>query len=269
MRTRPNFDPDGNLWDLIAVELRRQRQERGLSHAAVGEIIDRDRSLVAHVESGFTRLQTAHAIKLDRAWNLSGLFQRLIKIAKARHDGEWFKTHLEHEAQATYHKIYELGWVPGLFQTERYARAMFEAAGIENVKDAVQARVSRQACLQKRSRPRVWAILDEGVLDQPVGGPEVMQEQLAHLVELAQLPNITIRVAPRSVGAHPGRDGSFKIMSVDGADVVYTVAPGGGRLIQDAGEISSFRVWFDLIGDIALPRDAALRLLKAAMERYS
>ncbi len=58
-------------------------------------------------------------------------------------------------------------------------------------------------------------------------------------------------------------------MTVDGADVVYSKAPGGGRLIQDATDIPSYRVWFDLIGDVALPKDASLRLLKEAMERYS
>jgi hypothetical protein len=269
MRTRPDFDPDNNLWDLIAVELRRQRQERGLSHAAVGEIIGRDRSLVAHVESGFTRLQRAHAIKLDRAWDLNGLFQRLVKIAKSRHESEWFTAHLEHEASASLLKIYELGWIPGLFQTERYARAIFEAAGVEDVESAVKSRMDRQACLHRHPRPRVWAILDESILDLPVGGRDVMCEQLAHLMELAQQPNISIRVVPKAAGAHPGREGSFKIMTVDGADVVYTVAPGGGRLVQDAGEISSFKIWFDLIGDVALPKDASLQLLRASLEGYS
>ncbi|WP_146778949.1 helix-turn-helix domain-containing protein [Actinomadura craniellae] len=269
MDQRSGLDPDGNLWDLIACELRVRRQERELSLAAVGEIINRDRSLVAHVESGHTKLQAAHAVKLDRAWNTGGLFQRLVKFAKAGHDVEWFKTHLEHEGKASHLRIWELGWVPGLFQTEGYARAMFEAAGVEDVEEGVRARLSRQECLNRKPRPRIWVILDEGVLEQPVGGPEIMREQLARLVELAQQPNITIRIVPRSVGAHVGRDGSFKIMTVDGSDVVYTQAPGGGRLVQDATEIPSYRVWFDLIGDVALPKDASLRLLKEAMERFS
>ena len=79
MKTRPGFDPDGNLWDLIAFELRRQRQERNLSLAAVGDIIGRDRSLLTHVESGNTKLKEAHARKIDRAWAIDGFFQRLVK----------------------------------------------------------------------------------------------------------------------------------------------------------------------------------------------
>jgi transcriptional regulator with XRE-family HTH domain len=269
MKTRPGFDPDGNLWDLIALELRRQRQERNLSLAAVGEIIGRERSLVSHVESGNTKLQGAHARKLDRAWDTDGFFRRLVKYAKAGHDVEWFKTHLELEAGADELRIWELGWIPGLFQIEGYARAAFEAAGLEDVEEWVSTRLNRQGCLHRKPRPRVWVILDQGVIEQPVGAPEVMREQLAHLIELAQLPSITIRVVPRSVGAHPGRDGSFKIMTVNGSDAVYAAAHGGGRLVQDATEIRSYRVWFDLIGDVALPKDASLRLLTDVMERFS
>ncbi|SNR97675.1 DUF5753 domain-containing protein [Actinomadura mexicana] len=269
MRSHPPFDPDGNLWDCIAFELRRHRHERSSSLAEVGLIIDRDRSLVARVESGDTKLQSAHAIKLDTAWNTGGRFQRLIKFAKAGHEVEWFKTHLEEEARASHLRIWELGWMPGLFQTECYARAMFKTSDVEDVEEGVNARLSRQAGLDRRPRPRIWTILDQGVLEQPVGGAQIMREQLARLIELARQPNITIRVVPREVGAHVGRDGSFKIMTVDGSDVVYTLAPGGGRLVQDATEIPSYRVWFDLIGDVALPKDASLRLLTDTMERYS
>lgn len=264
---RGGFDPDGNLWDLIAWELRRQRQERDISLAAVGEIIGRDRSLVSCVESGKTKLQAAHADKLDRAWNLGGLFCRLVKFAKSGHDVAWFATHLELEAAASELRIWELGWMPGLFQTEGYARAMFEAAGIEDALEGARARVERQECLRRTPRPRVWAIIDERVVTQPVGSPRLMREQLAHVVELAQLPHVTVRVVPQSVGAHVGRDGSFKIITANGSDAVYTFAPGGGRLIQDATETNSYRVWFDLIGDVALPRDASSRLLEEAMGR--
>ncbi|TDC79428.1 helix-turn-helix transcriptional regulator [Actinomadura sp. 7K507] len=269
MRSHPPFDPDGNLWDHIAFELRRHRHERNLSLAEVGQIIDRDRSLVARVESGDTKMQGAHAIHLDTAWNTGGRFQRLVNFAKAGHEVEWFQTHLEHEATASHLRIWELGWMPGLFQTEAYARAIFEGCGVEDVEEGVRARLSRQTCLDRHPRPRIWVILDQGILDQPVGGREIMHAQLAHLVELARQPNFRVRIVPTEVGSHVGRDGSFKIMTVNGADVVYTDAQGGGRLVQDAAEISSYRVWFDLIGDVALPKDASLRLLEDTMERYS
>ncbi|TDB78719.1 XRE family transcriptional regulator [Actinomadura sp. KC216] len=269
MRARTGFDPDNNLWDFIAAELRRHRLERDLSLAAVGDIIDRDRSLVARVESGDTKLQAAHAIKIDKAWDLGFFFRRLVNFAKAGHDVEWFKTHRDLESRASELRIWALGWVPGLFQTEGYIRAMFEAAGVEDAEEGIRSRLKRQECLLRKPRPRVWVILDQGVVEQPVGSDAIMREQIAHLVEMAKLPHVTIRLVPRSAGAHVGRDGSFKIMTVGNSDTVFAAAHGGGRLVQDASEIASYRVWYDLIGDVALPRNESLNVLIKAMERFS
>ncbi|MEV5708217.1 helix-turn-helix transcriptional regulator [Actinoallomurus sp. NPDC052274] len=269
MRYRSGFDPDGNLWDAIAFDLRRQRQERGISLAVVGDIIGRDRSLVAYVESGKTKLQEKHAIKIDDAWLTGGLYTRLVKFAKLGHDASWSATHLDLEADADELRVWDLGWMPGLFQTESYARAMFDAAGTEGAEAGAKVRVMRQECLYRTPPPRVWALIDERVVTQPVGCAEIMRDQLAHLIELANRLHVSVRVVPKSVGAHAGRDGSFKIMTMGGVDSVYTVAPGGGRLIQDATETNSYRVWFDLIGDVALPKDASLDLIVEAMERFS
>jgi hypothetical protein len=93
-----------------------------------------------------------------------------------------------------------------------------------------------------------------------------MYEQLARLAELAALPNISVRIAPRTLGAHPGRDGSFKIMTVGGSDIAYTEACGGGRLAVDAADVRSFRLRFDRIGDRALPVDASTNLVQRTME---
>jgi hypothetical protein len=126
--------------------------------------------------------------------------------------------------------------------------------------------MKRQEALSSTPPPQVWIMLDQGVIDQPVGSPKIMYEQLARLLELARLPNISVRVVPRNIGGHPGRDGSFKIMTVDGADVAYTEACGGGRLVVDGTEVRSFRVRFDRIGDRALSVDASIGLIQQVME---
>jgi hypothetical protein len=262
------LDPDHNLYDFAAVELRRQRRERDLSLEAVGEIINRDRSLVARLETGHTRMSEAHANKIDHAWNLQGLFQRIIRYAKTRHDTEWEVARIDLRVRAMQHRVWALALVPGFWQTERYMRATFEAAGsVEDVEKAVKSRLNRQQDLNRTPRPVIRAYLDQGVIDQPVGGPEVMAEQLTRLLELAQLH--TVRVVPRSVGAHVGRDGSFSIMTVDGADVAYTETLGPGRLIQDPAEVRFYALWFDSIGDVALPKNESLRLIKETMEAFT
>jgi Domain of unknown function (DUF5753) len=266
MQHRRTLDPDHNLYDFAAVELHRQRKERDLSLNAVGEIINRDRSLVARIESGYTRMSVAHAERLDFVWNLGGLFKRIIHYAKTRHNTEWVETRIDLQARATHHKIWALAWVPGPWQTEGYARASFEGCGVEDIEAAGRARLSRQEILAGKPGPIVRVYLDQGVIDQPVGGPDVMAEQLGRLLEMAQ--SHTVRIVPRSAGAHPGRDGSFSIMTVDGAEVVYTETIGPGRLIQDPIEVRSYGVWFDRIGDVALSPPESLRLIRETMEAF-
>jgi transcriptional regulator with XRE-family HTH domain len=268
MTARESLDPGGSLWNLIAVQVRRHREERKVSGSALGALIGLDRSSVSRIEGGTMKLMERYAKILDREWQTEHLFTYLVGYARSGHDKEWLKAHFELEARASELRIWELGWIPGLFQTERYARAMYAAAGLDprEVDAPVTARMVRQEVLERTPRPLVWVYLDQGVIEQPVGGPEVMREQLAKLLELAQLSNITIRIMPRSVGAHVGRDGSFKIMTVAGGDNIYTESCEGGRLTADGTDVRLFRVRFDRIGDWALPVDASLRLINEVME---
>jgi transcriptional regulator with XRE-family HTH domain len=258
------------LWQLIAIQLRRHREERGISGEALGRFLDLDRSTVSRLESwdrpGAIKLQEKHAVKLDREWKTAGLFTSLVRFAKEGHDREWFATHLEMEARATEERIWETSWVPGLFQTESYVRALVEAAGLENVESEVSSRLGRQEMLNRSPAPLFWVILHENVITEGVGSPAVMREQLGRLLELAARPNISIRIVPRTVGAHVGRDGAFKIMTVDGIDSAYVEAAGEGRLVQDATDVRSYRARFDRIGDEALPVRASLDLIRQVME---
>lgn len=266
MSARDLLDPAGSLWDLIAVQLRRHREERGMSGSKLAVMLDLDRSSVSRLESGGMKLQLKHAKILDREWQTDGLFAFLVGFAIAGHDAEWFKAHSEMELRASELRIWELSWTPGLFQTEDYARALFKSAGSPVVETDLANRMKRQEVLNRQPVPVVRVFLDQGVLEQPVGGPDVMRAQLAALLEWSQHPSITFRIVPRSVGAHMGRDGSFKIMTVGKSDIAYTEACGGGRLVMDAEEVRSFRLRFDRISDQALPVDASFELIKRVME---
>jgi transcriptional regulator with XRE-family HTH domain len=268
MSVRESLNPEGSLWDLIAVQLRRHREERKISGSALGTLLDLDRSSVSRLESGQIKLLEKHARKLDREWDTAGLFTILVRFAKEGHDREWFKTHTEMEARASELRIWELSWIPGLLQTQDYTRAQVEAAGFFDVDARVSIRMKRQECLSRNPPPLLWVMLDEGVLMQPIGSPAIMHGQLARLLELAAFPNVSIRIVPRRVGAHVGRDGSFKIMTVDGADAAYIEASEEGRLVVDATDVRSFRVRFDRIGDRALPVDTSIELIQQVMEAY-
>jgi hypothetical protein len=202
------------------------------------------------------RLDDDQAKALDKLWDLNGHFRRLLRYARAGHDPDWFKQHVTYEARATVLKTYESMIVPGLLQTEAYARAWLVAGqAVKNIDAAVEIRMARQNILNKEEPPLLWVLLDECVLDRPMGGRKVMKEQLTRLLELSELPHLTIRVVPRAAGGHLGLEGPFIITTVTEGDVAYLEACGGGRLSTDKAEVRRFGVRFDRIGALALPMD--------------
>jgi hypothetical protein len=116
----------------------------------------------------------------------------------------------------------------------------------------------QSAILDRPEPPYVWALLDEDILDDCIGGVEVMQAQLRH--------HISIRIIPRSTGAHIGKDGPFRIISVDSRDIAYAGAARGGRLIEMCGEVEDFRLDFDRIGHKAASDDASRALIERRLE---
>jgi hypothetical protein len=213
------------------------------------------------------RLDDDQAKKLDDLWELNGHFTRLLRYARARHDVDWFAQHVSYETRATVMRIYEALIVPGLLQTEDYARAALTAGQVvKDVEAAVAARMERQKVLAREDPPWLWVLLNQSVLEQPVGGPKVMRVQLARLLEVSRLPHIVIRVVPRSLGAHVGLDGSFKITTVNEGDVAYMEAVGGGRLSMDRAEIRRYGIRYDRIGADALSRDSTRSLIEQVME---
>jgi uncharacterized protein DUF5753 len=239
-----------------------------MSGTALARLLEVDRSTVSRLESGDIKLVEKRARRLDREWSTDRLFTSLVRLAKEGHNREWFQIHNEMEARASELRIWEVLWIPGLLQTEAYTRAQVVSAGLDDIDKRVSDRMKRQECLTRKPPPYLWVILDQGVLTQPVGSSETMRGQLARLIEASQMPNISVRVVPQSEGAHVGRDGSFKLMTVDGAESAYIEASEEGRLVQDATDVRSFRRRFDRIGDHALPVRASIDLIERVMEGF-
>jgi Domain of unknown function (DUF5753) len=157
--------------------------------------------------------------------------------------------------------------IPPPFQTEDYARSLLQESNVKDVEAALKARMERQdAILGRRDSPFVWALLDESVLDDCFGGPQVMRAQLRHLLELMQRPHISIRIIPRSAGAHMGLDGPFRIISIDARDIAHAGAARGGRLIEMPAEVTEFRLDFERIGHKAASDDASRILIERRLE---
>lgn len=260
-----SLDPSGSLWDLIADDLRFWREHHNMSLAQVGRAIGVSKYTVGDIEHGRHHLQDTHAKRLDKMWELNHHFTRLIRFAKSRHSRDWLSENVDLEAQAEVIKIYEAIVVPGLLQTPDYARALLRA-GANDVESSLNARIARQAVLERNPPPMLWVLLAENALDWPIGGHQTMHEQLSRLLETSAAPNISIRVVPRSTGAHPGLDGSFRIMIGKLGQVAYTESVSEGRLITASAEVGFYAIMYDRIGHVALPEAQSRDLIKKAME---
>lgn len=268
MARADELDPLGSLADWLAFDPRRYRTDRGLSQAAVGRRLDVNRQAVHDYESGIRMLDIEHARKLDRLWHAAGHFERLVTHAGRRHDSDWFRQFTRHEQRAHAIRTYEALVVPGLLQTEEYARALLTAGGGADVEGMVATRMGRKGVIDRDPSPNLWALLDETLLSRPIGGRAVMRAQLAHLLEMSIRPNVSLRVVPLDVGWHVGLDGPFQIIETAADTIAYLEAQGGGRLVRGEKEVARMTLNYENLGAQALPERLSRRLIGSVMEGF-
>lgn len=269
VRTREPLDPKVSLWHFLAFYLRFQREKHGLSLAQWGRIIGAARSTVSNIEAGRLKIDEKQAKTLDERFDTGGLFELLLWYARTAHDPDWFRQTTQYEVMARIIRIYQGQIIPAPLQTESYARALLAERNPRDLDAAVASRMAHQeAVLGRTNPPFVWVLLDESALDTQICGPETMLAQLDHLIELGRLPHVSIRLIPKSAGAHMGLDGPFRVISLTDRDVAYAGAQHGGRLIQADSEVREFSVDYDRIGMKALSEDASRALITRLRKVY-
>jgi transcriptional regulator with XRE-family HTH domain len=254
------------MWAWMAYALRWNRIERGETGDLLAKTLNVARSTISRLENGDAKLTDKQAAKLDKKWRTGGFFTIALWYARLGHDPNWLKNLAEFERRASAIYNYDGQLVPALLQTPDYARALLLAGRPKDLEGAVAKRMARQAILDKPEPPELCVLLSESALDLPIGGPEVMRAQLAHLLEMAERPNIVVRVVPREAGAHEGLDGPFKVFTVREGDIGFVEAPTGGRLVPVAEEARELRARFDRIGHVALPIQSSRQLIESLME---
>jgi transcriptional regulator with XRE-family HTH domain len=226
---------------LLGTQLRRLREAAGISAEKAGYEIRASRSKISRMETGRVGFKLRDIEDLLALYGVADEKQRTKVIALARRSREpewwtryhdilpdWFETYLGLESAATAIRSFETQFVPGLFQTEDYARAVtrlgHKTAPEPEIERRVGLRLKRQELLDRAQPPRIWAVLDEAVLRRPIGGTRVMRPQLRRLIEAAQLTGVTLQVVPFARGGHAAASGSFSILRFeerDLPDVVY------------------------------------------------
>ena len=183
-----------------------------------------------------------------------------------RRDLVWFRPWQEIEREAVALRSYESVLVPGLLQTEAYARAVLAGAGLFDpgeVERRVAARLARQGILGGDGPPRFTAVFDEGVLRRPVGGPATMHEQLRALVTAGAAPHVRIHVVPASVGAYPGLNGPFVLAtSPDHRLAGYLDNQLLGQVVSDPADLAAITAAWEAIRGEALNHRQSIELIE-------
>ncbi|MFJ2177408.1 Scr1 family TA system antitoxin-like transcriptional regulator [Streptomyces sp. NPDC087851] len=270
--TEETADPSLSPLAHFGAEVRLERERLGITREALGKQACCGYSLVAKIESGKRVPPLNFAEACDRMFPYAnGRFVRLWPLALRWAFPPWFRRYVELEWTATSISMFHPQLVPGLVQTEKYARAVLRTGRPSNLEDLVTARMERQRILAREDPTRLWIILDEGVLRRAIGGKRVMSEQLEQLWTLAETPRHVIQIIPRTVAAYPGSGSPFGLLSFsEGSDVVHVDGFPKGYVLADPDDVTTARDAYHLLKATALPPDeSASKIGSILKECYS
>jgi transcriptional regulator with XRE-family HTH domain len=269
---------------ILGNKLRQLREAAGVSPEQAGYEIRASRSKISRVEHGRVGFKERDVSDLLTLYGVTNEQQRnhmLVLAQQANSQGwwakyddllpDWFETFVGLEQATSLIRTYELQFVPGLFQTEAYARAImtlgFRASPPEEIERRVGLRVGRQhILLRPEAEPRVWAVIDESALRRPFGGPDVMREQLTRLLEVSEMPQVTLQVMPFDRGGHSAAGGAFEILRFaesDLPDIVYLEQLTSALYLDRSEEVDHYReVMNSLSAEAETPAESQRSLRK-------
>lgn len=247
---------------LLGGHLRRLREAAGITPDRAGYEIRASRSKISRVEHGRVSFKERDVADLLSLYGVTDEDERRRMLNLAYHANsqgwwsryddvmpDWFETYVGLEQATSLIRTYELQFVPGLFQTQEYARAVtvlgHRSAPAAEIERRVGLRLQRQQILTRPdATPRVWAVIDESALRRPLGGRNVMRAQLIHLLELIALPQVTLQVMPFDRGGHSAAGGSFSILRFaepELPDIVYIEQLTGALYLDRPEETDHYR----------------------------
>jgi len=272
---------------LVGAYLRRLREERGLTRAEAGGSIRSSESAISRMELGRVGFTERDVLGLLSLYGIHDDQERAALLARAREANapgwwhsysdvtpNWFQRYLGLEATAALIRTYEVQFVPGLLQTEDYARAVIPlapgAAWRDEIARRVRLRLERQQVLTRPNPPKLWAVVDEAALRRPVGGPRVMRDQLEALIGIVmKMPHVRLQVLPLTAGGHAAAGGSFTILRFpqqDLPDLVYLEQLTSALYLDGRADVDFY---FDAVNRLfveAAPLQDTVRILERIID---
>jgi transcriptional regulator with XRE-family HTH domain len=268
----------------LALELRRLREAARLTCEEVAERLECSASKISRVETGRVSVSPRDVRDMLEIYGVSdGQRDALVQLAReSRQKGWWhaygdsvvphFGMYLGLESAASEIRIYEVNLIPGLLQTEDYARAVISTGMVDkprtDIDRSVALRMERQQ-VTRTSMPKVWAVLDEAALRREVGGPEVMRVQLEYLRDLGSTRNVSLQVIPFRGGAHPAMGRPYIILAFDedlDPDVVYLEDLTSALWVENVDEVDRYNVFFNHLRATALSFEDSAALMTAVLK---
>lgn len=258
---------------VLGRRLRELRRRAGLTYDRAAAALDVTHATVRRMERAEVGLKLPYVEKLLRTYGIADQEEIDSFLALAREANrpgwwhryrdvlpEWFSAFVALESESHVIRAYEPHYVPGLLQTEDYARAVLRAgmphASGAEIERGVALRLERQRLLERAEPPLLWVVMDETVLRRPVGGPEVMRAQLDRLVEACSMPTVRLQVMPFAAGPHPAMYGPFHIFRFpvpELPDVAYGESLVGAVCFDRRDEVSAFQEALDRMCAQAAP----------------
>lgn len=261
-------------WEFFGSELRRRREAAGVTQQELGERVFCSGSYIGRFEAAIRKPQLELARRFDEELETDGYFARMCEeLINSSPFADYFTEAAELRTLATAICEWAPPLVPGLLQTEAYARAVFRAGlpfqPMEITEEQVRNRMAHRRLLDGPTGPELWTILDENVLHRPVGGDAVMAGQLRYVAERARTHRVLVQVLPYSSGAHALLEGSMTLMTFEDAPpVAYTEGPCSGGLSDNPATVARCQASYDLARAAALPPDASVDLIESTAEEY-
>ena len=271
---------------LLGSQLRRLREAKGISREDAGYTIRASESKISRMELGRVSFKERDVTDLLSLYGVDDETERTALVNLVREANQagwwhsfgdampnWFQTYVGLEEAAALIRTYQVQFIPGLLQTEDYARAIMllnrPNLDVGEVDRRINVRTRRQKLVTDGDGPRLWAVVDEAALRRPVGGPAVMKAQVQRLIDAAEMPNVVVQVMPFRFGGHAAESGAFTILRFpeqDLPDVVYLEQLTSALYLDKRDDVDQYIQVMERLSVDSLTPEGSVELLSALLK---
>ncbi|GAA2218186.1 helix-turn-helix transcriptional regulator [Streptomyces aculeolatus] len=271
----------------LGQELRRLREQKNMTAEQVADRLLVSQSKISRLENGRRSISQRDVRDLCGVYEVDDeqIVNSLMQMAReSRQQGWWnafgdvpYSVYIGLETAAASLRIYQSLVVPGLLQTRTYAEAVIAGSSPEvtpaDVEKRVNVRMRRQDRIRETEQPlRLWAVFDEAALRRVVGNEQIMREQLDHLVEVSELPHVTVQVLPFETGAHPGVTGQYAILEFpeeSDSSVIYLEGVTSDLYLEKSDDVHNYSMMYEHLRAQALNPEQTRKFIVDRAKNYA